>query len=1177
MPSPPKRPRDKGGTSLLHLPDKVPESSNSTATMFVGGIKKGWMTGDPMSIDRSSMPGRQKSNSTTPTLGSADARPGNLPPMRSTAETCQDTPSTLPTATHVSKSSSNTSPPSMALTRDSQTSRFQTAQVNTVLPSPPPSDEPRQESIHIIDLEEEEEQEIGSENLLSIARQTKEQHNVPNTRPVVTEQTNQQDANIRWTEKSAEGYGEIDDSRKHSQSKEILPTNNPLSGIGPAYNGNTTRKRTTGDDLHSNKRLQKLAVTSPTDSILSVSQSSTTGVTDSTSDAIPFSPSEADMRQSIGRITSRLEFVQHARARRGPIEDGRLLLLRDACECFDHDYLLLHQLHCMKTRDPGFVQYFSALGFGTQHLQGLNILDQLIRANAELVGDAVEWFTNFPLPNRVLLECYTAYQLSYGRVLRCLEKLAEFWQSLRALCQERHYVPLVDELNALDLRSVVLQRVISRAILRNIWLLPQDNCFHSSEKLFLINQQDVYQRYTPVATPAAVTEACKRAYNQNLIISYLRLWDQHQLHHSQYEKDCQARNGRGFPGVMPEENPQRGQPYHSQSRSLPARSASDNDAESFDQAHRPYTLDVSMLVDRGNSKNVSGHTPMLPVESIAGAQMIPVSWSHLVPGQRSMSSALPPPESILPSHAEFPDTRHSSAVTGDFNGASSSAIFHDRPQLPHTTPVLSSVPEVSPSNRLSESVMVITQADTSLNSILARARGWTEQSPRGSPAAVPSTPLSLQATDVHRQHAGIRQQSRIQGHSHPHHPGVNMPHEQIDSQGETQRLSTPSQCPLPPLQFFPPPGYIQEPNVHPNAVESALHQVHLRSPILRAINLEKQDKTIKHFRFVWGFAVMPNRLHVHKRHVRWTFTVSKESAQLLAKTVDELDGSPPTRTVDTGSRLCRIRCIQVSDPNKDISEDGWTLAENAWPRTVAMLLNETSLEIRRKLHYGKDLPIDVSHYIQEGQNTLSIATMWLPSEDKAVYAVGLETLQVTTDKKIKESVVTLERSEAQRRITERVSNLDPEVQIIDPSIILDITDPYTSSIFKTPVRGKSCRHTQCFDLDIFLQTRGSKTPGEPCEPDQFRCPICGGDARPQNLMIDGFFMEVREELSKANRLDARAIILHESGDWHIKEVEETGEGDGSGNHLSRAEEALTSGVRKSLIRRESEVVEIDDD
>ena len=1171
MPSPPKRLRDKGGTSLLHVVDKVPESSNSTAIMFVGGIKKGWMTGDSMSIDRSSMHRRQNSNSIIPILGSADARPGNLSPMGSTAESCQDTRSTLPTATHISESSSDILPPSMALTADPQTSRFQTAQDNTVLPSPPPSDEHRQESIHIIDLEEEEEQEIDSETQLSVARQTKEQHSVPNARPLVTEQANQLDANIMRTKISADGFNEIEDSGKNSQTKETLPSKKPLSGVGPAYKGDTTRKRTPGDDLHPNKRLQKLAITSPTNPVLSVSQSSTTGVSDLTSNAIPFSPSEADMRQSIGRIISRLEFVQQARAQRGPIEDGRLLLLRDACECFDHDYLLLHQLHCMKTRDPGFVQYFSTLGFGTQHLQGLSILDQLIRANAELVGDAVEWFTNFPLPNRVLLERYTAYQLSYGRVLKCLEKLAEFWPILRALSLERHYIPLVDELNALDLRSVVLQRVISRAILRNIWLLPQDNCFHSSEKLFLINQQDVYQKYTSTATPTSVTEASKRAYNQNLIISYLRHWDQHQLHHSQYEKDCQARNERRFVGVMPEKNPQRGQPH-------PARSASDIDAQFFDQAHRPHTLDVSMQVGRGNSKSVSGHTPMLPTKSTAGGQTIPVNRSHWVLGQRSVSSALPPPESVLPSNAGFPETDHSSAVTGYYNGASGSAIYHDRPQVPRRTPLSSSVPEVSPSNRLSESAMVLTQPGTSPNSLLARASGWVGQSPRGSPAAVPSSPLGLPATDVHQQHAGSQQQSRILGHSHSYHQGVGMTHGQIDSQDGAQRLSVQPQRPLPPPQFFPLPGYIQEPNVLPNPVESALHQVHVRSPIFKAIDFEQHDKTVKYFRFVWGFAVMPNRLYVHKRHVRWAFTVSKESVQLLAKSVEELNGSLPARTVNTDSRLCRIRCIQVSDPNKDISEDDWTLAENAWPKTVAMLLNDTALEIRRKLHHSKDLPIDVSQYIQEGQNTLSIATMWLPPEDKAVYAVGLETLQITTDKKIKENVMTLERSEAQRRIMERVSNLDPEVQIIDPSIILNITDPYTSSIFKTPVRGKSCRHYQCFDLDIFLQTRGSKTPGQPCEPDQFKCPICGGDARPQSLLIDGFFVEVREELSKTNRLDARAIVLHETGDWQIKEVEETGESeDGSSRHPSRAEEALATGIRKSLIRRESEVIEIDDD
>ena len=1187
MPSPPKRPRDKGGTSLQHVAARDFESSNSTMAMFLGSKKKGWMTGEPMTTDHPSTHRLQKSNSTTPRLGFEDARTENLPPAASAAQSCKSPSNPLPMASLASERSPKTMPPARTTRVDLQIPKPQKSRVDTVLPSPTPSDEFRQGSIYIIDLEVGREQEIGSEQQLLGAYHTKEQQNARTERHVAEGQSNHlDDLNTTQTNKSAEKHGEIEYIRTHPPCRESIPpdqrgpvTTDPQPEAPSAYLGNTMQKRTMIDELPAKKRFQRLAPGSPVNPNRPRSQFSTVRGTNSMATAINFSPSEAELRQFVGRITSRLEFVQRAQVRRGSTEDGRLLLLRDACECHDHDYLLLHQLHCMKSRNPGCVRQFSAPGFGTRHLEGLNILDLLIRANAELVDDAVEWFSNFPLPNRELLERYTAYQLSYGRVLKCLEKLAEFWQQLRKLCQERHYVPLVDELNALDLRSIVLQRVIARAILRNIWLLPQDECFHSSEKLFLMNQQDVYQRDNHVATSPAIKEANKKNYNLNMVASYQTHWDQHQQHRSQYVQDAQAENGRNFPNAVPQGNVQREQPQQTQTRFLPARSASSDHAQLVDQAHKSRTLNINLQVDQRNGQLISGYAPALTSSPLPGVQLGPFSRNLPPIGQRALSSALPPSRIILPSNTESIETGHGPAITGHPNVASTPTTFHGHLHNQHSRRSSSmwSMPRTSSPGPPSESTRHSTQPEIGFDSSLPRVFGRTEPSPRSLPAEVPSSLQDSQVIDVHRQHFDARGQSRARVQIPSHRPSVNLANGQLIP-SETHRLQIQSQFLVPP-QFLPRSGYIQETNPHPNPLESALHQAHVRSPILTVTNTEGEfDKITKYFRFMWGLAVMPNRLHMQKRHVRWTFTVNKESVQLLAKSVEELDGSPPTRTINTSSRLCRIRCVKVSDTGRDLSEDDWAVAENTWPRNVAIILNGTALEIRRKLHHGKDLPVDVSQYIQEGQNTLSIATMWLPQENEAVYAVGLETLQVTTDKRIKESLRTLERSEAQKRIIEHASNVDPDVQIIDPSIVLDLTDPYTSSIFEIPLRGKNCRHNQCFDLDVFLQTRTSKSPSETCGPDQFKCPLCGGDARPQSLVVDGFFKEVREELARNNRLDARAIVMHESGEWQIKEVEETGEsGDGSGRRPSRSEEDLSAGVGMTPIRRESEVIDIDDE
>ena len=1138
--------------------------------MFLGGKKKGWMMGQQVPAESRLQQTAQNSYQMVPLSGHENKRTGTLPLANSAAQSCPPPPVTpLATASSL-KPSPNVLLPSPATLGNPQWSKSPSTQPDAVLPSPAPSDEIAQASIHIIDLEGEEEQdEIRGEQPARTQLIQEEQNLTAEPRAADGQENQLGNPSAMSARESATIPSSRNDIPRQSPSRDVLsprrqgvPTiDRSTSAASIALNKST--KRTVGDDEASNKRSQKLPGIFSADWTLPYSETSTAKETNVVPNAFSFSPSENDMQQLKRRIASRLEFVQAAQAQRGPIEDGRLLLLRDACDCADHDYLLLHQLHCMRSRDPLSIRPISEHGFDERHVQGLSMLDQLIRANTDLVDDAVEWFSNFPLPNRELLERYGAYQLSYGRILRCLEKLAEFLPRLRATCHERHYAPLVDELNGLDLRSVVLQRVISRAILRNIWLLPQDQCFHNSEQLFLINQQDVYQRDTQTAISPAHMAENKKTYNQNLIISYLRLWSQHQVHYNQYQQNRRASEGRASHYKAPHHNSQRRLSQQTQIRTAAVTSV--NNAQVFNQPRRPYEIDTNFHANGRGHQSAHATPPILSSPPFSGMHMSPVPWSQQSAERHSSSSILPSPGVIVPSSKESIGTIPN--PLGYPSTTPAPPAVHGRPQiqLPQRTSSNSSVPTTT---------AAVTVPELNIDSYVVRPPVWTNR-PESS-----HTTLSrdTQVNNVHLRQNGTQQQPGMRGSLHSHHPRLSQANRPLDLRAQTQRLQRQSPYISPP-QLLPPVGHVQDAIPNTDPIESALHQAHVRSPVLRAVTSKGElDKTMKYFQYIWGLAIMPNRLHMQKRHVRWVFTVSKESVQLLAKTLKESNGSPSEKNVRIGSRLCRIRCVQASSISDNISETEWAVADNTWPRNVAIILNGTALEIRRKFHHGKDLPVDVTQYIQEGQNTLSIATMWLPQDNNITYTIGLETLQVISDTKIKEDVATLGSSEAQRRIIEHANKLDPDIQVIDPSIILDITDPYTSSIYEIPVRGKSCRHNQCFDLDVFLQTRASKTPSEPCEPDQFKCPLCGGDARPHNLVIDGFLREVRLKLSKINRLDARAIILQDGGDWHIKEVEETGEsGYGSGRRLAQTKELPAARVGKGSIHMDQEVIEIDDE
>ena len=53
--------------------------------------------------------------------------------------------------------------------------------------------------------------------------------------------------------------------------------------------------------------------------------------------------------------------------------------------------------------------------------------------------------------------------------------------------------------------------------------------------------------------------------------------------------------------------------------------------------------------------------------------------------------------------------------------------------------------------------------------------------------------------------------------------------------------------------------------------------------------------------------------------------------------------------------------------------------------------------------------------------------------------------------------------------------------------------------------------------------------------DNWRCPICNADARPQYLARDGFLEEVHAELIQKNQLEsAQAIQIRADGTWTVK-------------------------------------------
>jgi hypothetical protein len=291
---------------------------------------------------------------------------------------------------------------------------------------------------------------------------------------------------------------------------------------------------------------------------------------------------------------------------------------------------------------------------------------------------------------------------------------------------------------------------------------------------------------------------------------------------------------------------------------------------------------------------------------------------------------------------------------------------------------------------------------------------------------------------------------------------------------------------------------------------------------------------------VTGFAVTPRRFTNAVLAIeKWMLSVPPEDAQLIPLNVPGAPGEPPSRTVDESSQMFRLRCIKwQSDKLPD--EHAWATADTSWTSYAYFTFNGSSLHPRKKLHHGKDLPIDLSGLMKEGDNTLEVTIIQQPDDQAYLkYLLAIEKVGISRHNDIKQQCLTarhLPASDSLAAIKAKLSEQsddDDDLCIVQSNLTVSLVDPFSASkICDIPVRSKACLHVDCFDLETFLSTRKRKNDASVA--DVWKCPICNADARPQHLLVDGFLQVVRKQLEQQGLSNTRAIVVDQDGSWKPK-------------------------------------------
>ncbi|KAL9633943.1 MAG: hypothetical protein Q9164_004392 [Protoblastenia rupestris] len=833
-------------------------------------------------------------------------------------------------------------------------------------------------------------------------------------------------------------------------------------------------------------------------------------------------------------VAKRIEIVA-ALNDRGHLERTRLDLLQEACNRCDHSYLLIHQLYCLKyakAKTPDT----QVVGVSEVHAKGFDLLKCSLVSNDDLTENAVIWFSRFPGPlSMAIPENVGSSQPAqewYARTLRTLTEAACHWEKLRIVCSSRHIPPLVSEvLLMLRVDSVVLQQVIFRLMLRDIFVGPPDPCFVKHEEVFLRNQRQVMGDDSLVAEPPVRSNA-----DVNFIDEHRMVWTTHMSHlplrQEQSSRPSNMSNSTMAPPILPQIQPVGPSFPSSRSTDTGSTTASANSHA----AHRASNISPFVAVPpvyseprmtaiprNGNSQFINWSQHGLLRDPLSGtAQSASVTQSPITPrapqnyeasaNRANKSPGRPRRIKSMPSNAGL---AHSQIVPPTGSSSPTTTVPHSI-----TTVWRSSGRGLSAADNLQPRQMPMDR----VMAAEAHVHYQQQQQP-----PIPAAGFGSFQIQPHQAHNNT-QRPQTSNFFHPRPPR--------SSSDRFIRMPSPdSQIPL---------------TVQPNPSTTALHQAQSLSPDMTASGNEQTEE--KYFRFIKSVHRPTLAVSKDMRYQQRSIDLNRSEIEVLAKDTYNAVGAPLARQGHPGSLTYRIRCLKLKLGEAIPAEESWVVSDHIWPSCFTVVFNDVVLDLRRKSHYGKDLPIDVTRIVNEGPNMLTIAVLDLPENSNEQYATGLEAVQVISYTDVKKDIPVIDCHQARQNILSKAIPRDLDIEILHPDITIDLTDPFTATIFEVPARGKICQHDQCFDLETFLSTRTStsKKKNEPSNPDEFKCPICKGDVRPGSLIIDGFFQSVRAKLQAQGRLeDTKAIVMGPNGDWVIKEEEEVSGETGDGNGRRR--------------------------
>lgn len=908
-------------------------------------------------------------------------------------------------------------------------------------------------------------------------------------------------------------------------------------------------------------------------------------------------------------------------------EFARFSLLDQACVKEDGFFLALHQIYCMWS---SYAQNaYDVLPEYPAHTidEGLAVMEGLLKKNLTIQPSHRQFFENFPAPISKLCEPPTAYTTAVRQVGRFLHLIGTSYNTFLVTVIQRGYPYLVDELLSYwECYSPVLQLALFTACRRRIGVPDAHGYSQDIDRAFQIDQRNHAHLYQSSNLNPQIYQTWRNqqeleAKNAELISYYRSRVNQARTNAgatANGNNSISSNNNNATPhnrrlSVQTTAPTATGQP-------MPNSAPPNQAAFTFSNATNPYSpvfapsmeafnafptqnmpsaqhsspnVYPSMVTSRSpqDLSNPAAQWQQQQVQQLQQQQLRQqqLQYEQLVQQQQQpqrQQRSLYPQQSVqYPAHApqqhglqHLPITPQLWQQMQQEGALRRQQIQQQQQQQP-----------VSQRQQWATAAMAAAANNSASAAQLYSARAQAQQQLQ------PQTVMPLPAQIAPRNRppqVQVQQNPQIQ-----QHPQNIVPREPAPAR-------TPDRPLVPPLgTTIHPSEYAYEASDR-RSVMMALHQAHARSPRRAVVDGESE----RMYQAVKELVTKPTQLAENVRIYTVPFEVTDEQYRLRVMT----DRHGAAIAVQPHKSLrWRIRCCRVNNHQQGVvSDEIWQATQSNWP-DIFISFNGDPLDIRRKPHFGKDLSIELTEMIQLGKNKIEAVIQNAPSPNFFIAVELIETLRHSTIVNDVWKNRLIPESKTLQIIKDRLggNRADDEVSVAVPYLSIDLTDPFSSVMFHTPVRGGACTHLECFDLQTFLNTRqvskvpcghegrACKCPPQPTSPDKWACPLSGCDkiAGPYDLQIDGFLLNVRKELERTGRKPqySKALHVEADGKWTVVVQDDDDDYDDSDGEedleprqkkikTASATPAPAPSVAGSLSRRSGpppnvEVIEIDDD